>query len=157
MKRLDSIPPRDLPKGWTVPSSGAHRCERIGEGAYWSAHAITGSVYFIRNQAADAMKVGHSRDPDRRLRELQTGNSARLHLVGAVAAAREFETLVHEEFADLALEGEWFSQSGEILAWVERLTGGSPLRSSRLVRGEPREGWWVWDETSQQHQFRPPA
>lgn len=154
MKLLDSIPPRDLRKGWTVPAAaGANHCERIGEAAYREAHAATGSVYVIRNPATNALKIGHSGDPRRRLRELQTGNSVRLEIVGLVAASRKFEALMQEEFSDLALEGEWFSGADEILAWLNRLTGGEPVGACRFVSGRSSPGWWVWDEETQSHRF----
>lgn len=154
MKEIAVIPPRLLRKGWTEPaSSQSVRCELVSVAEYERAHQAIGSVYFILNPQSLSLKIGHSRDPDRRRLQLQTGNSARLEIVGLLAAAREIETLAHEEFADLALEGEWFSDSALIVKWLTSLTSGQPVRSAKCTIEHRRPGWWVWNEETQTHKF----
>lgn len=94
---------------------------------YWAAHRKSGSIYFIRNRQTDAIKVGHSRDVGRRLQTLQVGNSARLELIGCVAAAIEIEPHIHQQFLDGRLSGEWFMDRGVTSAWLMDMTQGHPL------------------------------
>ena len=63
------------------------------------------------------VKFGFSKDPDRRVRALQTGSSDLLVLLETVPvgdrSVREMERLLHREFAHLRSRGEWFSISPE--------------------------------------------
>ena len=68
-------------------------------------------VYFIKACGPHpAVKIGVSDDVERRLSSLQTGNHLELRLLGRVKHhdAGWLERRLHEHFADLRLEGEWF-------------------------------------------------
>lgn len=68
-----------------------------------------GWVYFIGDASADTVKIGWSKDnPERRLAQLQTGNSEQLHLYGAIPGTQRDEKALHERFIGLHLRGEWF-------------------------------------------------
>ncbi|MFN7883281.1 MAG: GIY-YIG nuclease family protein [bacterium] len=80
-----------------------------------------GWVYCIRDHVAEAVKIGFSADPHRRLMQLQTGSAGRLHLVGAVFTARKAEKHLHWTFEDLNIGGEWFAdQSGALTAELRK-------------------------------------
>lgn len=63
-------------------------------------------VYFITNGTHH--KIGISNDPEKRLRQLQTGSSETLSLDGMIEADDDFESLLHEELSDWHVRGEWF-------------------------------------------------
>jgi len=73
------------------------------------------------------VKFGFSKDPHRRVRSLQTGSSEELVLLESIAVpedrVREYERLLHSEFAHLRTRGEWFRISGEdgvaYLTWFQ--------------------------------------
>ena len=73
-------------------------------------------LYCIANNNG-MVKFGFSKDPDRRVRALQTGSSDLLVLLETVPvgdrSVREMERLLHREFAHLRSRGEWFSISPE--------------------------------------------
>lgn len=77
-------------------------------------------LYVITDDAG-ACKVGVSRSPQRRLRQLQTGASRRLRIARAgaepVALAREVEAYAHWLLRAAQMQGEWF-QVTEEAAWV---------------------------------------
>jgi len=81
-------------------------------------------LYCIANSQG-LCKFGFSREPVRRLRALQTGSSDQLFLVESVAVpedrVREYERLLHREFAHLRTRGEWFNCSAaagaDYLSW----------------------------------------
>ena len=70
-------------------------------------------VYAIRNTVTGNVKLGISRDPEARLKQLQTGNDCRLELVAMRPAAARFadEKALHNANAHARLSGEWFDGS----------------------------------------------
>lgn len=83
------------------------------------------NIYFIESATKPTMiKIGKAKDPESRLRALQTGSSARLRLIGSVAMksdkqAFEVERHFHEVFADIRLNGEWFKKTGTLSAFIK--------------------------------------
>ena len=69
-------------------------------------------VYAIRNPHTGNIKIGVSKDPEARLKQLRVGNDADLHLVlvQQVEAPNRFrdERLAHQQNRKLRLRGEWF-------------------------------------------------
>jgi prophage antirepressor-like protein len=74
-------------------------------------------VYAIREKDTGNIKLGISADPERRLRDLQTGNSSELELVAYVKAKNRFadETALHKKASGHHIRGEWFSQDAAML------------------------------------------
>jgi hypothetical protein len=74
-------------------------------------------VYAIREKGTGNIKLGISVDPERRLRDLQTGNSNELELVAYVKAKNRFadETALHKKASGHHIRGEWFSQDAATL------------------------------------------
>jgi hypothetical protein len=68
-------------------------------------------VYAIREKDTGNIKLGISRDPRRRLIQLQTGNSSELELVVCRKAENRFadERDVHARADAYRLRGEWFN------------------------------------------------
>jgi hypothetical protein len=67
-------------------------------------------LYFI--QMAEApyhFKIGRAKDPNKRLKQLQTGSSIKLKLVHIFKGLGNKEKMLHEELRRWRLEGEWFS------------------------------------------------
>lgn len=67
-------------------------------------------VYAIKEIDTGNVKLGISRDPERRLKQLQIGNSSRLELVAYRKAENRFtdERQLHHYNAALRIHGEWF-------------------------------------------------
>jgi hypothetical protein len=91
-----------------------------------AAHAKTGSIYFIRDQEGDLIKVGHSRDPWRRLSQLQVWSGNRLRLIGIIAAHIEIESHIHTHLTEGRTHGEWFWDRGVTSKWLVDMTRGEP-------------------------------
>ena len=70
-------------------------------------------VYAIRESETGRIKLGISRDPHARLRQLQTGSSQELELVAYRKAENRYqdEGAVHHANATLRIRGEWFEGS----------------------------------------------
>jgi hypothetical protein len=73
-------------------------------------------LYCIANNNGQC-KFGFSKNPESRVRALQTGSSEELVLLETVPvgdrSVREMERLLHREFAHLRSRGEWFRISPE--------------------------------------------
>jgi hypothetical protein len=85
-------------------------------------------VYFIHEDSeGDPIKIGIAKNPHRRMRTLQTGNSKALTLMGYIKGTRSDETKIHQRFANTRIirkdrsKGEWFESTPELLALIEEL------------------------------------
>lgn len=76
-------------------------------------------VYAIRNTVTGNVKLGISRNPAARLKQLQTGNDCTLELVATREALNRFadEHALHIENAATRVNGEWFAgvEAGSVL------------------------------------------
>lgn len=70
-----------------------------------------GWVYFLRDDEARAVKIGFSRDPIRRIQQIQTSNPNRLRLLGAIRSVEAFEQFLHWSNRDRRMSGEWFNDT----------------------------------------------
>jgi hypothetical protein len=76
-------------------------------------------VYFIRDTKTLAIKIGFClKNPEKRLAALQTGNCNDLRLLGSVSGSLFHEKLLHAQFSQFHVQGEWFSDK-----IVEGVTG----------------------------------
>lgn len=71
-----------------------------------------GYVYFIRQ--GGWVKIGYSKDPESRLRDLQVASPTKLKLLRAEPGSPESERSYHDRFAALRGSGEWFMLLGEL-------------------------------------------
>lgn len=125
----------------------------MSEEEYDAAHAEIGSVYFLGEQlGGDTLKIGWSRNPARRLQEIQVGNPAALKFIGCVAATRLIEPALHELFALSAVSGEWFTDpEGSIRRWLDEMTFGNRICRCRWFMAGAESVTWVWDEKALLH------
>ncbi len=92
---------------------------RFNKGVRANRCNVLGRVYFIGPQGASLIKIGWTQsDPQRRLKELQTGNGERFHLFGSIAGTRRDEQALHKKFKALHAHGEWFNGVGDLRALV---------------------------------------
>lgn len=69
-------------------------------------------VYAIRNTVTKNIKLGISRNPQERLKQLQTGNDCKLEIVAIREAKNRFadESALHNSNNSFLIRGEWFSE-----------------------------------------------
>ena len=78
-------------------------------------------IYFIREGIEGRIKIGYSVEPTKRLKQLQTGSSTRLHLLTVVPGDRSDETVIHTRLRRFRGEGEWFAPEPEVFAVIAEL------------------------------------
>lgn len=71
-------------------------------------------IYCILNKAQNTCKIGFSKNPQKRLQTLQTGNSDILSLKFILPGEEESEILLHDKFKEDKIRGEWFIYSDKI-------------------------------------------
>jgi hypothetical protein len=76
-----------------------------------------GWIYLISD--GRAYKIGYARDPEKRLRLLQTGSSESLQIIAVINGPSSLERELHELFAGDRFRGEWFNSSRELLGFFE--------------------------------------
>lgn len=68
-----------------------------------------GSIYLLGSAEPLALKIGFTKqDPRDRLKQLQTGNPARLTLIGWYPGTLKEEQELHKTLAEYRIGGEWF-------------------------------------------------
>jgi len=74
-------------------------------------------IYLIKNEVDDTVlyKIGFSKNPKQRLKELKTGNPNALEIVAEFETKhkRKVETAFHNHYKTQNVSGEWFSLSSE--------------------------------------------
>jgi hypothetical protein len=72
-------------------------------------------VYLIKSLEDSRYKIGVSRDPFQRIKNLQTGNSSELKLVNSYKTlfANIIEKTLQRRYSHLNKKGEWFEMSVE--------------------------------------------
>lgn len=66
-------------------------------------------VYVVQAKGNGLVKVGYSKAPASRIRQLQTASADTLRLVMLIPATLELEQRLHRELGDLRVRGEWFT------------------------------------------------
>jgi hypothetical protein len=75
-----------------------------------------GYIYCISDGYKKAAKIGFSRNPQRRLAQLQTASATVLELRGVIPSIRLFESFMHNIFRDRHIHGEWYDNSDEYVS-----------------------------------------
>jgi hypothetical protein len=79
-------------------------------------------VYFVFSVVANAVKVGQSETPWRRLRSLQVGHPGELRMLAMQNGGESLERALHGRFKEYRLTGEWFRYEGEVKDYIDELT-----------------------------------
>jgi len=70
-------------------------------------------VYLIQSLEDSRYKIGVSKNPQKRMKQLQTGNSSELKLIESYPSelAYQIEKTLQRRYSYLKREGEWFEMS----------------------------------------------
>jgi hypothetical protein len=97
-------------------------------------------VYFVR--AVDKVKIGFTRDVERRISELQTASPVDLELLGTLPGSALTERRLHKRFSAHRVNREWFRYEPPIIGFIEREcrkpTSEPPVRITPLARQNHR-------------------
>lgn len=79
------------------------------------------SLYLIRDTIWNSLKIGRSKNPNARLKQLQIATCNKLELLHVVKNNGHLESALHEKFNDLKINSEWFEYNQNITAYFEEL------------------------------------
>lgn len=79
------------------------------------------SVYFMQAGEGGPIKIGLTNCVANRLRYIQTGQPCEIELLGSVTGGKDLEEALHVRFAADRLRGEWFKDTPELRAVIEKL------------------------------------
>lgn len=94
---------------------------KMEERAFRYYKGAKGYVYFIQGLCGGAIKIGYSKDPQARLRELQTGYPDTLTILLMIPGTEALESVIHKRFESLRLRGEWFRPDQRLIDDIRRL------------------------------------
>jgi hypothetical protein len=75
------------------------------------AAKVKQALYIIQAECGGPIKVGIAQSPEARVVELQTGNPYPLRVIAQFDESANLEKVIHRQFADFRLSGEWFHES----------------------------------------------
>lgn len=80
-------------------------------------------VYFILNPSSNTVKIGQSKDANRRFCEIQanTIDQLRLMKVVEIEGFHTEEQVLHKRFSHLRIKGEWFSYTDDLKSFIEEV------------------------------------
>lgn len=77
-------------------------------------------TYFIQGEITQRIKIGKTSTAVReRIRLLQTGSPDILKFLGVCIGIKRSESVLHREFSQYRLHGEWFSPEPEIFEYIK--------------------------------------
>jgi hypothetical protein len=108
-----------LPSDGLIPERCA-RCKRPNWNREQEDEEMgDGYIYIMHNPSTELHKIGQSRDPERRRKQI--GEKVTLVAAYSVKDALSSEQALHRHFSEQRVGGEWFRLSGEDLIWIDSL------------------------------------
>jgi hypothetical protein len=77
-------------------------------------------IYFLRAQTINRIKIGQTRNLQKRLRDLANMNGDDTELLGVISDQCATESQLHQMFARDRAQGEWFYPSNELLTFIKK-------------------------------------
>lgn len=71
-------------------------------------------IYLIVCRETQTCKIGYSKEPNKRLKQLKTGNANTLELLHVQEGTIPQEQAIHKIFAQYRITGEWFQYNDDI-------------------------------------------
>lgn len=99
-----------------------------------SLEGYRGYVYFIGDPSSATIKIGYSKNPWARVKDLQTGRTDNLCVVATVRTTDVSECAVHELLSDERTAGEWFKVSPRIKSLIASIKAKRITDADDLVR-----------------------
>jgi hypothetical protein len=78
-------------------------------------------VYFIQGEKGGPIKIGHTDNIERRMKQMQTGNPDKLILLHLTRGGKILEGELQERFKEHHYRGEWFHPSNQLLDYIADL------------------------------------
>lgn len=121
------------------PLSSA-QLDRIKRRIYLATRGVKAAdaykVYFIREPASGAIKIGIAAKPRVRMASLQCAHPYALELLAYAKGGLLAEQDLHREFAADRLQGEWFKDTPRLRARIREVCGDDGYMCAEFYMGE---------------------
>lgn len=84
-------------------------------------------IYFIQQGHTGPIKIGFSKNPGARIRELQTSHHAQLRMLGEIDGSLNDERRLHEKFANHRIRREWFAPTQDLMDYIRSVLDENPF------------------------------
>ncbi|MGY4224397.1 hypothetical protein ACVMIH_001758 [Bradyrhizobium sp. USDA 4503] len=108
------------------------------------------TIYFAQARRDGPIKIGFTAGkPSQRIAKLQTGCPWPIVILATVSGTTAEEAKLHQIFADLRTEGEWFKADGALLRAIRELAAGiykwpEQQGEKRLLPDQPSIADVIW-------------
>ena len=82
-------------------------------------------IYYVATTDSDVVKIGISKNPWARVKDLQTGSSKKYTVLATMKTASRSEFSIHSFFTESRKTGEWFSRSAALNLLIEKTKDGT--------------------------------
>lgn len=109
-------------------------------------------VYFIKNEKNGLIKIGQSKHPRKRVRQVARDVDGDLRILATIEDHTPLELELHQKFHDCREHGEWFRPEPELLAYIVANKGRPDLDGplQRIIKASRHQRTLLvrsWDET----------
>src|SRR5947207_2529709 len=105
-------------------------------------------VYFFKENATNAIKIGRSYDVRMRFEQIQSGMPQELEFLGFMQGSWAKEKEMHSKFEHLRLRGEWFRFDQSIVDFIESNTNQvMPPAPPTIKKPKKRHGSYFRKQT----------
>ena len=80
-------------------------------------------IYFIQQGDTGPIKIGYSKDIDKRLYSLQSASPHPLKVIGTAQGSMKDEYDIQQKFLYCRLSGEWFEPSLDLIKYISTIDG----------------------------------
>ncbi len=98
-----------------------------------------GFVYFFQGECGGAIKIGYSRDPEQRLKSIQTGYPDTVKILLIIPGTEKAEKALHEQFEKSRLRGEWFKPDDYVIEEIEKLKQKNSTKAGGDTSGKAKQ------------------
>ena len=111
--------PRPKGAGFSASGDWGGGIEGVGVGDV--GREEDGVVYFVQKESGGSIKIGFSADLPARMESLQVSSDERLVVLAALRGSMELEHELHEKYAHLRLQGEWFIPADDLVKFIRNI------------------------------------
>ena len=94
---------------------------------YWTRRKLEQNeyfIYYIKNINSGHIKIGWSRNPQKRIRQLQPGAEGKLIIMATQPGGPSAEASIHRHFKRLQFYGEWYKSDSSLLGYISDILEG---------------------------------
>jgi|LSQX01.3.fsa_nt_gb hypothetical protein len=92
---------------------------------YWNSltkgNQFEGFVYFVQCKDTKRIKIGYSKNPNKRIYDMNIGSSGELNLLAKIPGNIDLEEIIHRSMNHYNVKGEWYAPNDELIGCIKRI------------------------------------